>query len=115
MDIRVTVDAPGSAASATGMLLGELRDQARVDAAPAPEALPAGAKSGAGAALAELVVNGAGEAAVGAIAAVVTAFVQRRSARKVVLKVGEDELTVEGLDARTQKALVEDWLRRHGD
>jgi hypothetical protein len=114
--IRLSIDAPGSAASATNMLLDDLRRHARVDVRHAPTRMPDDAKSGTGMAIAELVVNGALPAAgIAAAASVITAFIERRSARKVVLKSGEDEITVEGLDAKSQKAALEEWLRRHGD
>ncbi|MGM1058172.1 hypothetical protein [Saccharothrix sp. Mg75] len=114
MDIRLSVDAPGQAASATDLLLQELLRGARADVRPAPADVPEGAKSGAGATIAELVLNGAVPAAVAAAAAsVITSFVQRGSARKVVLRSGEDEITVEGVDARSQKAALEAWLREH--
>jgi hypothetical protein len=45
---------------------------------------------------------------------VVTSFVQRGSARKVTIKTGDDEISVQGVDARSQKALLEAWLREHG-
>ncbi|CCH27442.1 hypothetical protein ABZ816_32750 [Actinosynnema sp. NPDC047251] len=109
---HLTVDAPGSAASATNMLLDELVRGARVDVRHAPAELPDGAKSGTGMALTELLLNGAVPAAVAAaVASVVTAFVQRGSARKVVIKKGDSTITVQGGDARTQKALVEQWLK----
>ncbi|MFC6088301.1 hypothetical protein Q5530_04540 [Saccharothrix sp. BKS2] len=111
-DLRMTVDAPAGAAAATNLLLRELVRGARVDARPAPADLPEGAKSGAGATIAELVLNGTlSAAAAGAVASVVTAFVQRGSARKVTIRTGEDEITVEGLDAGSQRALLEAWLR----
>ena len=113
-DIRLTVDAPGQAGSATNALLQELVRGARVDARPAPADVPENAKSGAGATVAELVLNGAVPAAVAAaVASVVTAFVQRGSARKVVVRSGDDEISVEGVDARSQKAVLEAWLREH--
>ncbi|WP_433267087.1 hypothetical protein ACQPZF_00535 [Actinosynnema sp. CS-041913] len=113
--LHLTVDAPGTAASATNMLLEELLRAARVDIRHAPATLPDGAKSGAGMAMSELLLNGAVPAAVAAaVASVVTAFVQRGSARKVVIKSGDDSITVQGGDARTQRTLVEDWLRKHG-
>ncbi|TQM81851.1 hypothetical protein FHX81_4235 [Saccharothrix saharensis] len=113
-EFRLFVDAPGRAASATSQLSQELIRGARVDARPAPAEAPEGAKSGAGATVAELVLNGALPAAVAAaVASVVTSFVQRGSARKVTIKEGDDEITVEGVDARSQKALLEAWLREH--
>ncbi|MEV0677089.1 hypothetical protein AB0I60_11255 [Actinosynnema sp. NPDC050436] len=112
--LHFTVDAPGSAASATNMLLDELVRAARADVRHAPAELPDGAKSGTGLALTELLLNGAVPAAVAAaIASVVTAFVQRGSARRVVIRKGESSITVQGGDARTQKALVEQWLAEH--
>jgi hypothetical protein len=111
-DFRLFIDAPGQAASATSQLLQELVRGAKVDARPATAASPQGSKSGAGATIAELVLNGALPAAVAAaVASVVTSFVQRGSARKVTIKDGEDEITVEGVDARSQKAALEAWLR----
>ncbi|MBW4719567.1 hypothetical protein [Saccharothrix obliqua] len=111
---HLTVDAP-NAASATNMLLDELVRGARADARHAPAELPDGAKSGAGLALTELLLNGAVPAAVAAaIASVVTAFVQRGSARKIVLRSGDESITVQGADAATQRELVAEWLRRHG-
>ncbi|WP_053714644.1 hypothetical protein [Saccharothrix sp. NRRL B-16348] len=113
-DFHLFVDAPGQAASATNQLLQELVRGARVDARPAPAASPEGSKSGAGATVAELVLNGALPAAVAAaVASVVTSFVQRGSARKVTIKTRDDEITVEGVDARSQKAVLEAWLREH--
>ncbi|MBB5806908.1 hypothetical protein F4560_006676 [Saccharothrix ecbatanensis] len=113
-DFRLFIDAPGQADSATNQLLQELVRAARVDARPAPAEAPSGSKSGAGATVAELVLNGALPAAVAAaVASVVTSFVQRGSARKVTIKDGEDEITVEGVDARSQKAVLEAWLREH--
>ncbi|GAA1330750.1 hypothetical protein [Saccharothrix algeriensis] len=111
---HLTVDAPDGAV-ATDMLIGELVRGARVDARRAPAAPPPGAKSGAGMAISELLLNGAVPAAVAAaVASVVTAFVQRGSARKVVIRSGEESITVQGGDARTQRALVADWLAKHG-
>ncbi|MFD0200143.1 MULTISPECIES: hypothetical protein [Saccharothrix] len=113
-DFHLFIDAPDNTASATGQLLQELVRGARVDARPAPAASPEGSKSGAGATIAELVLNGALPAAVaGAVASVVASFVQRGGARKVTIKNGDDEITVEGVDARSQKALLEAWLREH--
>ncbi|WP_158850602.1 hypothetical protein [Saccharothrix deserti] len=113
-DFRLFIDAPGRATSATSQLLQELVRAAKADARPAPAEAPSGSKSGAGATIAELVLNGALPAAVAAaVASVVTSFVQRGSARKVTIKTGDDEITVEGVDARSQKALVEKWLREH--
>ncbi|GAB2998995.1 hypothetical protein [Saccharothrix stipae] len=113
-DFRLFIDAPGQTASATSQLLQELVRGAKVDARPAPAESPDGAKSGAGATVAELVLNGALPAAVAAaVASVVTAFVQRGGARKVTIKTRDDEITVEGVDARSQKALLEAWLREH--
>ncbi|ONI82059.1 hypothetical protein ALI22I_38520 [Saccharothrix sp. ALI-22-I] len=113
-DFRLFIDAPGQAAPATNQLLQELVRAAKVDARPAPAQAPSGSKSGAGATVAELVLNGALPAAVAAaVASVVTSFVQRGSARKVTIKTGDDEITVEGVDARSQKALLETWLREH--
>ncbi|RKT51948.1 hypothetical protein C8E97_0439 [Saccharothrix australiensis] len=113
--MHLTVDAPGGAAAATDMLIGELVRGARVDARRAPATLPDGAKSGTGLAVSELLLNGAVPAAVAAaVASIVTAFVQRGSARKVVIRSGEESITVQGADARTQRALVEDWLKKHG-
>ncbi|GAA0223947.1 hypothetical protein GCM10010492_22570 [Saccharothrix mutabilis subsp. mutabilis] len=112
---HLTIDAPGSAASATNMLLEELVRGARVDARHAPTPLPDGAKSGTGMAIAELVVNGALPAAVAAaVASVITAFVQRGSARKVTIKVGQDSITVQGGTKADQKALVQAFLEKHG-
>lgn len=111
-DFRLSIDAPGGAASATNLLLQELVRGARVDARHAPADLPDGAKSGSGMTIAELVLNGTlSAAAAGAVASVVTAFVQRGSARKVTIRSGDEEISVEGLDARSQKALLESWLR----
>lgn len=113
-DFHLVVDAQGNAAQATTQLLEELVRGARADARPAPSTSPDGSKSGAGATVAELVLNGALPAAVAAaVASVVTSFVQRGSARKVTVKQGDDEITVEGVDARSQKALLEAWLREH--
>ncbi|MBB5958811.1 hypothetical protein FHS29_005420 [Saccharothrix tamanrassetensis] len=111
---HLTIDAPGGAASATNMLLEELLRGARVDVRHAPATLPDGAKSGTGMAISELLLNGAVPAAVAAaVASVITAFVQRGSARKVVIRSGDESITVQGGDARTQRALVEDWLKKH--
>ncbi|WP_367133689.1 hypothetical protein [Saccharothrix sp. HUAS TT1] len=113
-DFHLFIDAPGQAAPATGRLLQELVRGARVDARPAPAESPEGSKSGTAASVAELVVNGALPAAVAAaVASVITSFVQRGGARKVTIKNGDDEITVEGVDARSQKALLESWLREH--
>ncbi|MEU4739260.1 hypothetical protein AB0G02_02195 [Actinosynnema sp. NPDC023658] len=113
-EIRLFIDAPGHTATATTQLLQELVRAAKVDARPAPAESPEGSKSGAGATIAELVLNGALPAAVAAaVASVVTAFVQRGSARKVTIKSGDDQISVQGVDAKTQKALVEAWLRDH--
>lgn len=114
-EFRLSVDAPGQAASATGQLAQELVRGARVDVRPAPAASPEGAKSGTAASVAELVLNGALPAAVAAaVASVVTAFVQRGGARTVKIKDGDEEITVEGVDARSQKAALEAWLRDRG-
>ncbi|MFI9810766.1 hypothetical protein [Saccharothrix variisporea] len=111
---HLTIDAPGSAASATNLLLEELVRGARVDARHAPTQLPDGAK-GTGMAIAELVVNGALPAAVAAaVASVITAFVQRGSARKVTIKSGDETITVQGGDKATHKALVQTFLEKHG-
>ncbi|MFE2755471.1 hypothetical protein ACFXGA_26065 [Actinosynnema sp. NPDC059335] len=111
-DLRLFIDAPGGAAPATAQLAQELVRGARVDARPAPAASPEGSKTGTAASLAELVLNGALPAAVAAaVASVVTSFVQRGGARKVTIKRGDDEITVEGVDARSQKAALEAWLR----
>ncbi|MFD1147797.1 hypothetical protein [Saccharothrix hoggarensis] len=113
-DFHLFIEAPDRADVATTQLLQELVRGARVDARPARAAAPEGSKSGAGATLAELVLNGALPAAVAAaVASVVTAFVQRGGARKVTIRNGDDEITVEGVGARSQKALVEAWLREH--
>ena len=86
-----------------------------MDARHAPAALPDDAKSGTGMAISELLLNGAVPAAVAAaVSSIVTAFVQRGSARKVVIRSGDESITVQGGDARTQKALVEEWLKKHG-
>ncbi|WP_051764553.1 hypothetical protein [Saccharothrix syringae] len=115
-EIRLLVDTPGGAASATNLLLQELVRGARVDARHAPADLPEGAKSGSGTTIAELVLNGTlSAAAAGAVASVVSAFVQRGSARKITVKSGEDEISLEGVDAASQKALLEAWLRERGD
>ncbi|NUT50490.1 MAG: hypothetical protein HOV94_24755 [Saccharothrix sp.] len=113
-EFRLFIDAPGGAAAATSQLLQELVRGARVDARRAPAESPDGAKSGAAASVAELVLNGALPAAVAAgVASVIAAFVQRGGARKVTIKNGDDEITVQGVDAREQRAVLEAWLREH--
>lgn len=111
-EIRLIVDA--AHAEVSDALRGDLRRHARIDVRQVPAVAGDDSKSGTGLALVEMLVDGVPAAVVGAVATVVTAFVARRGARKIVLKSGNDEVTIVGADAEAQKVALEQWLRDHG-
>lgn len=93
------------------MLLNDLR-RVRVPAEPAEAPSEAGAKSGWGANLAELIIGGVMTGAtVTAVTSVILAFVQRGTARSVTLVDGDRSIVVEAASREDQRMLLEQFLR----
>ena len=90
-----------------------------VTAVERPEAggPPEGAKSGTLTTVGTLAVSGVfSSAALRALVGLVAEWRKRTEARKVELIDGDDSLSVEGLSAKEQSALIDQWLgRREGD
>jgi hypothetical protein len=100
--------------AAAGDLLRELREldvdaAGRAPAAPAPE----GTRGAELAALGSLVVT-LGRAAIGPLAGVLQAWLERRSGRSVKLTLGGDSIEITGGSAAYQRQLIETFLAAHG-
>ncbi|MCX4852661.1 hypothetical protein OG426_06380 [Streptomyces canus] len=119
MQITVAVEAADGEAEETDALTRGLQEELLlVDAAesvvrPEAGAAPPGSKSGTVTALGALLVTGVfSRAALTAFVSLVGEWRQRAQARRVELTVGDDTLIVEGVSAKDQKALIEEWLQR---
>ncbi|NVI92965.1 hypothetical protein HUX53_38280 [Actinomadura sp. BRA 177] len=99
----------------TRSLEAELKLLDSVTSVERPEAgdSPEGAKSGTLMAIGTLVVSGVfSRTALRALVDLVAEWRKRTEARKVELVEGDDSLAVEGLSAKEQRELIDQWLRR---
>ncbi|MBA8923059.1 hypothetical protein BC739_000256 [Kutzneria viridogrisea] len=112
--IEIVLEADGNLAAATSSLLRELHGGARVDARPVSTPAEPGAKSDTATTIGALVVAGlTTPSAIRALVSVLLAFVKRGSARSIELRSGQDRLRIDGAGARTERQVVETWLREH--
>jgi hypothetical protein len=96
---------------AMAVLAEDLTTGAGAELRPVADWSPDAAKTGSGMSVTELVVTGVLSAStVKAVSAVLVAWVQARSKRKLTLKSGEDQLVVDGAVTQAQQALVEKWM-----
>jgi hypothetical protein len=97
--------------AAMAVLAEELTSGAGAELRPVEGWSPDATKTGSGMTATELVVTGVLSAStVKAVSAVLVAWVQARSKRKLTLRSGEDQLVVDGSVTQAQQALVEKWL-----
>jgi len=97
--------------TATSALAQELSGVGRVE--PGRLDSPTGAKSLGALDPGSFILTGAVTTSLlRALARVVTAFVQRRSAQRVVMDIGGDKLVIDGASTSTQRALVDAWIER---
>lgn len=96
-------------------LAEELTTGARAELRPAETWSPDGAKTGAGMSVSELVITGVLSAStLRAVSAVLVAWVQGRSKRKLTLKSGDEQLVIDGTVTRGQQDVIEKWMSDRG-
>lgn len=100
-------------AEAARLLSVELVAAIGLDVHAAEAEIPEGAKSASAAVIGSLVVGGVlSPMTVRELVRFATAFVQRGSARKVVLEQDGDKLILQAVPVSTQKALADAWIER---
>lgn len=111
-DIAIQVDVSGEPQPfAMSLLAQDLTAGAGARLRPAAGWSPDGSKTTSGMSVTELVVTGALSATtLRAVSAVLVAWVQVRSKRKLTLKSGDDQLVIDGTVTEAQQALVEKWM-----
>ena len=79
------------------------------------EAAPAGAKGSPGGAAGWLVLSLSNSPVAVALAKMLSSWVDRRSGRKVTLRIGDDLLEVSRVSVEDQAKLIAAWLDRHAE
>ncbi|QFU92610.1 hypothetical protein YIM_37265 [Amycolatopsis sp. YIM 10] len=72
---------------------------------------PAGSKSATAVTIGSIAVSGVfSAAALRQLTRIVTAYIQRGSARKIKITDGDREIVIDGLSGKAQQALIDNWI-----
>jgi hypothetical protein len=115
-EVRISVEVGGQAGkrelvTAARALGQELSPVGRVK--PVDSAAPSGTKGFGGLDPGSLLLAGAlTPSLLRSLVRVVTAFIDRRSAQKIILEIDGDKVAIDGVSKDTERALVDAWIKR---